>query len=328
VSFDRPYAADPYGVRLDGAGEFLRRWEYNALRFLEREGYEVAYSTDVDTHERGGLLTRHRIMLSAGHDEYWSTSMRDDVERARDAGVHLAFLGAGAGHWQIRFQPNSFGISARRIVAYKDAAGDLDPLAIDGDPRNDRLITGRFADAPISRPENRLVGVMHVSDSADGDIVVDDAAQWAFADTGLRKGDALKGLLGSEVDAIFPGGPPTLRRLAHSPFVDGGDHRRKFADMTIYSAPSGAIVFAAGSMQWAWGLDGYNAPIWHARRVNDAAQRIMRNVLDRMLATSTRPVPPSSGARGLLPSAVVAIAAAIGALAVLRAWLRRPRHQK
>src|SRR6185295_1718623 len=48
VSFDRPYASNPYGVRLDGAGDFLRRWEYNALRFLERGGYDVSYVTDVD----------------------------------------------------------------------------------------------------------------------------------------------------------------------------------------------------------------------------------------------------------------------------------------
>jgi hypothetical protein len=52
VSFDRPYAMNPYGVPLDGAGDFLRRFEYNALRWLEREGYDVAYATDVDTHRR------------------------------------------------------------------------------------------------------------------------------------------------------------------------------------------------------------------------------------------------------------------------------------
>ena len=75
VSFDRPYAADPYGVRLDGAGDFLRRWEYNAVRFLEREGYDVAYVTDVDTHQRPVVDRARRgprLLLSAGHDELWS----------------------------------------------------------------------------------------------------------------------------------------------------------------------------------------------------------------------------------------------------------------
>src|SRR3954471_976080 len=73
VSFDRPYAVNPYGVRLDGAGDFLRRWEYNAVRFLQREGYDVAYTTDVDTHERPVVSAdaprHHRVFLSVGHDE-------------------------------------------------------------------------------------------------------------------------------------------------------------------------------------------------------------------------------------------------------------------
>jgi N,N-dimethylformamidase beta subunit-like protein len=89
VSFDRPYAAHPYGVRLDGAGDFLRRWEYNAVRFLEREGYDVGYLTDVDTHQRADALNARRVFVSVGHDEYWSWPMREHVEAARDRGVDL-----------------------------------------------------------------------------------------------------------------------------------------------------------------------------------------------------------------------------------------------
>src|SRR5262249_35820210 len=103
VSFSRPYAMNPYGVRLDGACDFLRRWEYNAVRFLEREGYDIRYVTDVDTHQHG--VPDARIFLSVGHDEYWSWPMRRAIEAARDRGVHLAFLGADVGYWQIRFEP-------------------------------------------------------------------------------------------------------------------------------------------------------------------------------------------------------------------------------
>ena len=65
VSFDRPYGA--------GAGftEF-QRWEYPTIRFLEREGYDVTYCTDVDTHAQPDMLVKHRAFLSVGHDEYWS----------------------------------------------------------------------------------------------------------------------------------------------------------------------------------------------------------------------------------------------------------------
>lgn len=324
VSFDRPYAVNPYGVRLDGAGDFLRRWEYNAVRFLEREGYDVSYSTDIDTHERpiaADGAPRPRVFLSVGHDEYWSSAMRSHVEAARDRGVHLAFLGADVCYWQIRFEASAAGAADRTIVAYKEAAGDLDPLALDRRPQNDRLITGRWRDRPISRPEERFVGVMYTADPVDGDIVVSRAEHWAFAGTGVKNGDALRGLLGYEVDAMFGGGPSTIERLAHSPFVDAGKAGQvRFADMTMYTASGGALVFASGSMQWNWGLDDYNAPGWHTPRANAIAQRTTRNVLDRMLRTEAHGSLPASEWR---PSLIVVIAwLAAGAL-VLRAWIWR-----
>ena len=330
VSLDRPYAANPYGVRLDGAGDFLRRWEYNAVRFLEREGYDVSYTTDVDTHEQpiaGGAAPPHRVFLSVGHDEYWSSAMRAHVEAARDRGVHLAFLGADACYWQIRFEPNARGDADRRIVGYKEEAGNLDPLALDRRPQNDHLITGRWRDRPVARPEERLVGVMYAADPVDADIIVDRADHWAFAGTGLRNGDALRGLLGYEVDAMSGAGPRGIVRLAHSPFADGGARGAiRYSDMTMYQAESGAWVFAAGSMQWSWGLDAYNAPVWHTARASAAAQTITRNVLARMLQTPTHPPPPPHAA-DWLPSPLVLLASAVGIGFVVRAWIWRRIHR-
>jgi hypothetical protein len=117
--------------------------------------------------------------------------------------------------------------------------------------------------------------------------------------------------------------PPALERLAHSPFPD--QSRTRYSDMTIYTAASGALVFATGSMQWNWGLDDYNAPAWHPVRVNAAAQRVTRNVLDRMLVLDARPV--SSPVTSSRPSPIVIVALAVAALAVLRAWRARPRRE-
>ena len=286
VSFDRPYATSPYGVPLDGAGDFLRRWEYNALRWLEREGYDVTYTTDVDTHRQADLLLRHRVFLSVGHDEYWSWAMREHVEAARDHGVHLAFLGANACFWQIRFEPDAAGVPDRTVVAYKDAVAS-DPVAADPSPARARLATGRWRDPPTSRPEAALIGVMYLADPVDADVVVHEADHWAFAGTGLRPGDRLPGLLGYEVDAVAAGSPPGLHRLAHSAFTRASGEI-EYADMTIHESPAGALVFATGSMFWNWGLDGYNAPRLHPDRVSAAAQRITRNVLARMLEGRAR----------------------------------------
>jgi hypothetical protein len=293
------------------------------VRFLEANGYDVSYSTDVDTDRRGAEILEHKAFLSVGHDEYWSWAMRQHVEQARDRGVHLAFLGADVCYWQIRFEPNAQGTQDRTIVGYKEAAGDLDPLAIDRQPQNNQLITGRWRDRPTARPEERLVGVMYAADPVDSDIIVGNADHWVFASTGLRNGDALRGLLGYEVDAIYGGGPATLERLAHSPFVDPGKAGAiRYADMTIYAAPGGALVFAAGSIQWSWGLDDYNAPGWHTPRASAAAQQITRNVLDRMLHTTATSAPPTR-TTGWLPSPIVLVASAIACALVIRTWIWR-----
>ena len=167
---------------------------------------------------------------------------------------------------------------------------------------------------------------MYLSDPVDADVIIDDPPAWLVAGTGLKPGDALRGLLGYEVDAIYPDGPPDLHRLAHSPFVDSSSKQTNYADMTMYTAGSGALVFATGSMDWNWGLDGYNAPDWHSSRVDPRAGRLTRNLLDRMLATPTHEAPPTQR-RDSLPSPVVVIAALIAIAAVSRAWIRRPRQR-
>ena len=272
VSFDRPYATSA------GAGDFLyRAWEYNMVRFLEREGYDVTYGTNVDTHAHPEMLRRVKAFLSVGHDEYWSWEMRANVEAARDGGTNLAFFSGNVCYWQIRFEDD-----LRTIVSHKETALQTDPLARDGDRSNDHLVTTLWRDPPVSRPEEELIGVMTLESRVDADVVVDNASHWVFAKTGLKNGDILKGLLGYEVDAIFgKRSPPNLVRLAHSPFTNSRNESG-IADMTIYTTAKGVLVFATGSIQWCWGLDDFNEAARGHRR-SPAAEQITRNVLDRMV---------------------------------------------
>jgi hypothetical protein len=198
----------------------------------------------VDTHERVDALLGHRVFLSVGHDEYWSWAMRDHVEAARARGINLVFLGANACFWQIRFEPGPDGAPNRAIVGYKDAAEHDDPFATTSDPANNRLVTGRWREPPVSRPEASMIGVMYIADPVDADVVAADASHWVFAGTGLANGDAMPGLLGYEVDAAPADARPDLTRLAHSPFIL--NDRTLHSDMTIYTAGSGALVFATG----------------------------------------------------------------------------------
>jgi len=297
VSFNRPYAANaqnPAAACGMGAGEFLANlqphpdtygpsnagWDCNMLRWLEREGFDVGYCTNLDVHADAKALRRHKALVSIGHDEYWSGAMRQHVEAARDAGVHLGFFGANCAYWQVRFEPSAASGSADRImVCHKKAARD--PL-FERDPAR---TTDQWRSAAVGRPEEQLIGVMYTADPVDGDIVVRDASHWVFEGTGLAAGDRLPGLLGYEVDRVQGRGPAGVEILAESPWVAMNDAARHgLSHMTLYRAASGALVFATGSIQWAWGLDDFNVPTLRASRHSAAAQRITRNVLARFTA--------------------------------------------
>lgn len=252
----------------------------NLLRFLEREGYDVAYCTNVDTHASANLLNNRRAFLSVGHDEYWSFSMRQSVESAlRNRAVHLGFFTANACYWQIRLESDSSGQANRTIVCYKDDYLK-DPSYNNAATRQYTTVTWR--DPILNRPEDGLLGVMYDFYPVDGDMVVENTSHWVYADSGLVDGSRLPGLLGYEVDRIFGHAPATLVRLAHSP-VDA-DGNVGFSDMTIYSLGNGAQVFATGTHRWAWGLDDWFAPDWHPNRVHPGAQQVTRNVLARFAA--------------------------------------------
>ena len=107
----------------------------------------MTYWTDIDLHARPQLLANHRCLFSLGHDEYWSTPMRQGAAAANAGGVNLAFLGANACYRQIRLQPTSVGPN-RLQVCYKDAAED--PLAREATV----LTTVNWNQAPVNNPES------------------------------------------------------------------------------------------------------------------------------------------------------------------------------
>lgn len=300
VSFNRPFAANsqnPAAAIGMGAGEFLTNlqphpdrygisnagWDCNMVRWLEREGYDVSYCTNLDVHARVQTMFGCRAWLSIGHDEYWSATMRDRIEAARDRGTHLGFFSANTAYWQVRLEPSAASGSPDRImVCHKKAKRD--PLYA----TDRRRTTDKFRSDAVARPEEALLGVMYAGDPVDGDIVVRDAAHWLFAGSGLRDGDRLPGLLGYEVDCVHDVAASAATILAASPWTSIPDGTLKGdAHMTLYRATSGALVLATGTIQWAWGLDDLNAPALRAARLCPAAVCITRNFLTRALTDAS-----------------------------------------
>ncbi len=261
VSFDRPYAQEY------GSSQLLLD-EVDAIHWLERQGYDLSYASSVDLHEDPAQLLQHRVYLSLGHDEYWSKEMRDGVEQARNKGVGLAFLGANAAYWQMRFEPDSAGIPDRTIVCYKvqTANNDLarDPLyELYG--KNNMLVTTLWRDPILARPENALIGIMSI-DTSENDRQqgfpwqVSPTAKSPLLDgTGLQPGRSYGcGLVGNEWDRIVRNGatPAGLQVLAASHPVDYRN-QPNISNTAYYIAPSGALVFATGSIYWTNALDSY-----------------------------------------------------------------------
>jgi hypothetical protein len=241
VSFDRPYKIG------DGSGDFLGS-EYPLVALAESLGLDITYSTNVDVEERPELLLNHKAFLSLGHDEYWSTAMRDAVEAARDHGVNLAFLGANAVFRHIRLADAPSG-KDRRIIDYKSAAED--PIT----SKDKSEATVDWREPPVNRPESTLIGNLYECNPVKADMVVANASNWLFLGTGLSNGDHLDDVVGSEYDRYLPGWPfpPNVELLTHSPLKCR--NQSSYSDATYYSAPSGAGVFASGTNLWISKLD-------------------------------------------------------------------------
>lgn len=288
VSFDRPYAST---LRKPYLG-------CPVVRFLDRYGWDVAYTTDADVDRDRGQLARHRLVVVSGHSEYWSKELRDGLEAARGLGVNLAFLGGNTGYWQVRYADPD-----RRVIElYRSASADPSP--------NPRQKTVRWRDDPLDRPECTLLGNQwqggdETSDPGPHPYVVTGAGArhpW-LAGTGLRAGDAIAGAVGYEWDAVAPECAergPRVTTLLHHEGIDTpqlpGYYKSTFhstdADAVTYTAASGAVVFSAGSIDFGWTLAPVPASGAPAEGTTDPEtppdprmQRFVRNLVDDLASS-------------------------------------------
>ena len=286
VSFDRPFGS---------AGTlFPNKEEFPMIRFLERHGYDVAYSTNVDTERAPGDLLARRAVMSLGHDEYWTKQNRDAFEAARDAGRNVVTIGANSAYWQSRYEDDE-----RTLVVYRSKTEDPDP-----DPATK---TVRFRSLDTPRPECALLGVQFTPGSPrEGvhDFPVNDVAlgsPW-FSGTGFTAGSSATQAIYKEWDEVVPGcvsPEPTV--LFH--WEDGTGSR---ADAVRYVARSGAEVFSAGSLGFAEAVGG---PLTGPCAGDYRLQVFLRNALDELAgeaalsseAAATCDPQPSPGPIGAPP---------------------------
>lgn len=206
VSFERPY--EYFG----GTGNYSR-WEHHFVAWAEARGYALEYATDVDLHEDATFLGHYACLILVGHDEYWTREMRDHVDAFTRSGGNLAILGGNTCWWQARLD-----LGSKTLTCYKSYALDEDPLALDRDRQNDRLVTTNWYRPPVNDPENSTTGLgwrhggYHDRDGnftyaqGFGGYRVYRTAHWVFAGTDLEDGDMLgrdATIVGYEVDGTL-----------------------------------------------------------------------------------------------------------------------------
>jgi hypothetical protein len=277
VSFNRPYGryCQIFDAPLSqGSGEFLL-WEFPVAYWLEAEGYDVTYISNLDTHSDPKGLLRARGLLSVGHDEYWTIEMFRNIQAAIAAGVNVAFLSGNTCCGRIRFSPEEKDRAFERVGVFGPPGGMRDFAAM--------------AELPHERPyANELIGAHStgpVTGGADWTCALPD--HWLFEGTGMRKGDSIPGLVGWEWHGD-PAPIPGLEIVATGPTQSApGQPNGGVYTATIYPGPKGNFVFNAATIWWGDGLSeppGYKRPKVYTepKGPDPRVQRVTQNLLKRM----------------------------------------------
>jgi N,N-dimethylformamidase beta subunit-like protein len=279
ISFDRPYL-DRGGMTAEGGpDEAGGSNDLPAVRWLEKEGFDIGYLSDADLAGAADLTGLHALLF-VGHDEYWTWDEFNRVQSLRDAGTHLAFFSGDNADWNIRLGAGPVtGRPAETLICYKYQP---DP----GAPTADETTT-KFRDPPLDRPESELIGEIYQNLLPGGDsppmevppdslLGPDTRAFTTLA--GLAPGDTIAIAAGTEGDQLFPGAsftPPGTEMLLRS-VQTVPDASPRFFNSSFYVASSGAGVWATGTNRWAAYLDGDRAP------ANPKVERLTRVILDWM----------------------------------------------
>ncbi|GAC1581912.1 MAG: hypothetical protein NVS3B20_12630 [Polyangiales bacterium] len=315
VSFDRPFG--DYGGMAD-----VGTYEYPYLRFLEKNGWDVAYCTDQDLHATPSIALGRKVVTTAGHPEYWSRPMFDAALAARDAGTNFLFLTGDTISWQVRFEAGTGGATST-LVGYKES-WPVDPeqkaaVAAEAVPdiplakSHFKLVTRGWKKLeydPARGIDERRSGMVLSGVASSGiirdaagktkdnypwaDLVITNPTHWLFAGTGLKANDKIANVMGYEVDSLLLGAaeydvfrPAGQTLLGNINQVADGVTK---GSAGAYKHSSGAEVVSLGGIAFSWALDDFAAKATGASgSVDPRAQSMVRNALTRWTTTSSMP---------------------------------------
>jgi methionine-rich copper-binding protein CopC len=276
VSYNRPFA-----TRFDtpGGQDYFFSMEFPMIEFLEEQGYDISYISEANVSAPGAasMLEQHKVLMNAGHSEYWDAGARTNFTSARNAGVNIALFTANTMWWKTRWANSQYGNEAyRTLITYKES---LD--SVQSDPSDPPTWTGAWRDPRFSasgddsgQPENALTGQLWTVNCCS----YADTVSSQYAKTALWKNTAVANLsagqtysmpaetLGyewdSDVDNGFrPAGEIDMSKTCENvtqallTVNENIGPANECNSLTLYKAASGALVFDAGTVQWSWGLN-------------------------------------------------------------------------
>jgi hypothetical protein len=267
VSFQRPV-----GYAL---GNSAQAWEVPMIRWLMRQGIPFDMCTARDLHFHAPTTAERNLLLFAGHHEYWTWEMRDNVESFVTAGGGVGFFCANTSWWQARISSDG-----GKLWCYKIAG--FDPASLTAPERT----TVNWWATPPGRPETDMTGVSYAGSSIgipDGiPYIVKNAAHWALQGTLLTEGqpfgtfDDGQSVIGGECDRIQDPGPNGMRSPPGYTIASGYDPRDGNETATMGSlTKGGGEIFNAATIEWSLGLTQNEG-------IENVMDQITLNVISRL----------------------------------------------
>jgi N,N-dimethylformamidase beta subunit-like protein len=254
-------------------------WDEKMIRWLEGNGIPVDYATDLDVHHNDGdFLSAYALVLSVGHDEYWSARLRANLETFVAEGGNLALFSGNVCWWRVTLEDDETAIACDKTVR-----------------PGETVAPGHWFPA---LPENTITGVSYRNAGGQwngprpsgGGYTVRRSQSWVFAGTGLKNGGVFGekvAVVGYECDGaaftLGPDGVPTPTGEDGTPLgfvivatssVAGweGAEIGALASATMGYHEKGGTVFTSATVDWPRALEQGDAEV----------DRITRNVIDRL----------------------------------------------
>jgi hypothetical protein len=268
--------------------QVFAHWDAPFIAWLERRGYDLTYCTDFDLHDDGMLLADDALVLSAGHDEYWSSQMRQRILEFVDRGGNICFFAGDVACFEVELAASGDRLFCRKMNGGGpdgDGSGHIGALWHVNDPEDWLTMSsgaygGGWWDGRRAIDGYEPVNPAHwVFDGVD------------FPPGGITGGDSTP-VIGYETDGVRlerasdpprqsehrkgGGGGRALLALARlsAGWVAGPDQAN--AAMMIRTAPSGGITFSVGTTDWPLAL------------ADPAVGRITENVVAKLASRSLR----------------------------------------